>query len=234
MKKIFIIFLMLIGTQALAFDLEPVPALDQSTLPPLPKTAPSPVGDDTKPPTTLPAKTSGTKFYKKGTKFSVKSTGVISDSLKEGSHVYFKDTDGTTFSAVVLNSHPPQFTGNGGLVVLMVESIGSSSAQAKITKANEKKIFLNNIKGKRGYLKGIANSTKPGRIFYDTMMRTTGAFATNSFTMILTPFTAAAGVIVYGVNLVGSPVFAVFSKGGKLSIPAGSEFEVKLLEDIYN
>ncbi|MDR1327935.1 MAG: hypothetical protein LBJ74_05970 [Heliobacteriaceae bacterium] len=231
--KIIIILLSLLGSTATAFDLEPVPRLDQGTLPPLPKTVPSPQ------PSAPLAKGGQTAsavggFYKKGTKFRVKSTGVISDTLKEGSRVYFKGKDGTTFGAVVVNAHPPQFTGNGGLVVLMVETMGSSSAHARITKANHKKIFLNNIKGKRSYLKGVSDSTKPGRIFYDNMRRTTGVLAANKFTMILTPFTAAAGVLVYGVNMAGSPIFAVFSKGGQLSIPAGSEFEVKLLEDIYN
>jgi hypothetical protein len=235
MRRVIVIFLIFIltGVQALAFDLEPVPRLDQGTLPPLPKTVPSPQ------PSAPLVKGGGTasavgRFYKKGTKFRVKSTGVISDSLKEGSRVYFKGTDGTTFGAVVVNAHLPQLTGNGGLVVLMVESMGSSSAHAKITKANHKKIFLNNIKGKRSYFKGVAGSTKPGRIFYDNMVRATGALATNKFTMILTPFTAAAGVIVYGVNMAGSPIFALFSKGGRLAIPAGAEFEIKLIEDIYN
>jgi len=38
---------------------------------------------------------------------------------------------------------------------------------------------------------------------------------------------------VYAVNLVGSPLFSIGSKGGRLTIPAGSEFEIKLLDDIY-
>ena len=64
-------------------------------------------------------------------------------------------------------------------------------------------------------------------------MRGTTKLAQNPYTLILTPFTAVAGVVVYGANIVGSPVFAMFSKGGKISIPAGTEFEIKLLEDVY-
>ena len=71
---------------------------------------------------------------KKGTKFRVKSNTVISDYLKEGSRVsfttikpvtqrYITITEGTKFTAVVKDSHLPQFSGNGGLIVLMVDSL---------------------------------------------------------------------------------------------------------------
>ena len=38
---------------------------------------------------------------------------------------------------------------------------------------------------------------------------------------------------IYSINLVGSPIFAIWAKGSRISIPAGSEFEIKLLEDVY-
>ena len=38
---------------------------------------------------------------------------------------------------------------------------------------------------------------------------------------------------VYAVNFVGSPIFAILAKGSRISIPVGSEFEIKLLEDVY-
>jgi hypothetical protein len=37
----------------------------------------------------------------------------------------------------------------------------------------------------------------------------------------------------YAVNLVAAPISSIGSKGGRISIPAGSEFEIKLLEDVY-
>ena len=185
---------------------------------------------------------------KKGTKFRVKSTAAVSDTTAEGARLrfislrpvtqrYITIPEGTTFNAVVTDSHPPQATGNGGLIVLMVESMnfrGSTrSVHAKITKANHKKIFVNNIKGERKYAKGILASTKPGKSFYRKSMRGTAKLAQNPWTFILTPFTVVAGIVVYGVNIIGSPLFAVFSKGGHVTIPAGSEFEIKLLEDVY-
>ena len=65
------------------------------------------------------------------------------------------------------------------------------------------------------------------------MMRATSKLADNPFTVILTPVTVVAGVGVYAVNFAGSPLFGLFNKGGRISIPAGSEFEIKLLEDVY-
>ena len=185
---------------------------------------------------------------KKGTKFKVKSLTAISDYTPVSANMSFKTTEsvtqryvtvpaGTIFKAVIEDSHPPQMSGNGGLIVININRMvfrgKTRNIQAKVTKANGKKIFVNNIKGKRQYWKGVANSTKPGAKFYKKSMRGTVKLAQNPWTLILTPFTAIAGVVVYGVNIIGSPVFAIFSKGGRISIPAGTEFEIKLLEDVY-
>ena len=185
---------------------------------------------------------------KKGTKFTVKSQQSVSDASRAGARLsfvsqravtqrYITIPQGTVFKGEVYNSHLPQLSGNGGLIVIGVDSMvvkGSTvGIKAKITKANHKKIFFNNIKGKRMYWKGTANSLKPGTKFYKKMMRTTSKLADGTFTVILTPFTVVAGVAVYAVNFVGSPLFGLFSKGGRISIPAGSEFEIKLLEDAY-
>lgn len=185
---------------------------------------------------------------KKGTKFRVKSNSVISDYLREGAKVSFTSIkpvtqryitvmDGTKFTAVVEDSHLPQMTGNGGLVVLMVDSITvngqTRSVHGKITKANLKKIFFNNIKGKRQYWKGVANQIDKGENFYKKTRRTSSKLADNPVGVIVSPIPTITGIVVYAVNFVGSPLFAIWSKGGRISIPAGSEFEIKLLEDVY-
>ncbi len=185
---------------------------------------------------------------KKGTKFRVKSNSVISDYLKEGSRVsfttikpvtqrYITVMEGTKFTAVVEDSHLPQMTGNGGLIVLMVDSITvngqTRSVHGKITKANMKKIFFNNIKGKRQYWKGVANQIDKGENFYKKTRRTSSKLADNPVGVIISPIPTITGIVVYAVNFVGSPLFAIWSKGGRISIPAGSELEIKLLEDVY-
>ena len=185
---------------------------------------------------------------KKGTKFRVKSNSVISDYLREGAKVSFTSIkpvtqryitvmNGTKFTAVVEDSHLPQMTGNGGLVVLMVDSITvngqTRSVHGKITKANLKKIFFNNIKGKRQYWKGVANQIDKGENFYKKTRRTSSKLADNPVGVIISPIPTITGIVVYAVNFVGSPLFAIWSKGGRISIPAGSELEIKLLEDVY-
>ncbi len=185
---------------------------------------------------------------KKGTKFRVKSNCVISDYQREGTRVSFTSikpvtqryitiNEGTRFNAVVEDSHFPQFTGNGGLIVLMVDGIvvnnSTKSVHAKITKANMKKVFLNNIKGKRGYIKGVSRQVDKGENFYKKTRRTSTKLADNPVGLIISPIPTVFGAVVYAVNLVGSPVFAIWAKGSRISIPAGSEFEIKLLEDVY-
>ena len=185
---------------------------------------------------------------KKGTKFRVKSNSVISDYLREGAKVSFTSIkpvtqryitvmEGTKFTAVVEDSHQPQMSGNGGLVVLMVDSITvngqTRSVHGKITKANMKKIFFNNMKGKRSYWKGVANQVDKGENFYKKTRRTSSKLADNPVGILISPIPVLTGMVVYAVNFVGSPLFALFSKGGRISIPAGSEFEIKLLEDVY-
>ena len=185
---------------------------------------------------------------KKGTKFRVKSNSVISDYLREGAKVSFSSIKpvtqryitvpvGTKFTAVVEDSHQPQMSGNGGLVVLMVDSITvngqTRSVHGKITKANMKKIFFNNMKGKRSYWKGVANQIDKGENFYKKTRRTSSKLADNPVGILISPIPVLTGMVVYAVNFAGSPLFALFSKGGRISIPAGSEFEIKLLEDVY-
>ena len=185
---------------------------------------------------------------KKGTKFRVKSNCVISDYQKEGTRVSFTSikpvtqryvtiNEGTRFNGVVENSHLPQYSGNGGLIVLLVDGIvvngSTKSVHAKITKANLKKVFFNNIKGKRGYISGISKQVDKGENFYKKTRRTSAKLADNPVGMIISPIPTIAGMAVYAINLAGSPIFAIWAKGSRISIPAGSEFEIKLLEDVY-
>lgn len=243
--------------------LPPVPSVKPTTpsqpVTSIPKTQPISVPPSKTPVLTAPskapvvAKTNHRDSYSaikipRGTKFRVKSGQTISDASRVGTKLSFVSQQsvtkryvtipqGTVFKGEVIDSHLPQKTGNGGLIVLKVNAMilkGSTvGINAKVTKANHKMIFLNNIKGQRKYLKGVANSLKPGTRFYKKMMRTTSKLASNNLTLILTPFTAVAGVVVYGVNVIGSPVLGLFSEGGRISVPAGSEFEIKLLEDVY-
>ena len=185
---------------------------------------------------------------KKGTKFRLKSNNLVSDYLKPGSKVSFTSLTpvyqryvtipaGTVFTASVVDSHLPQITGNGGLVELTIETVQfkgrTYSAHGKVRKANHKKIFINNIKGKRQYWKGVANQVDKGYKFYKKTRVTSQKLAENPVGVIISPIPTVVGVVAYVVNFAGSPVFSIGYKGGRVSIPAGSEFEIKLQEDVY-
>lgn len=185
---------------------------------------------------------------KKGTKFKLRLLNTVSDRSQKGtkltfvsiypiSTTYFTIPSGTIFRGYVINSHGPQFSGNGGLIVLSINSIILNNEvqpiSTKVTEANSKMIFSSNIKGKRKYISSMLSSTKPGYNFFKKMMSVTGRLASDSSSLILTPFSIAAGVLVWGGNIFISPALALFYKGGPIYIREGSEIEIKLLQDVF-
>ncbi len=242
------------------------PSAIEKSLPALPKTSPSqstPKTSTQAPPKNLPTQQASPKIVKnvksnvdkstairipKGTKFKVRSNAYLSDTTKIGARFNFTTLApvtkryvtipaGTVFNAVVINSHPPQISGNGGLLEISVDGMSYNGqvfySQGKVTKVSRKKVFINNIKGKRQYWKGVANQVGKGQKFYSKTRQVSSKLYDNPITMIVAPIPPIVGLGVYAVNLVGSPIFSIGNKGGKLSIPAGSEFEIKLLDDIY-
>lgn len=185
---------------------------------------------------------------KKGTKFLVKSQTAVSDYSRAGAGLTFVSLEpvtkryitipaGTVFKGIVVESHQPQATGNGGLIVLKADKLiykGSTySMDAKITKAGGKKIFFNNIKGKRQYWKGVGAQIDKGENFYQKSRRASKKLADNPVGVIISPIPTIAGVVVYAVNFVGSPLFSIYYKGGHISLPAGTLYEIKLNEDLF-
>jgi len=237
--------------------------LELESLPPLPKVAPSKPQSKsvTKPVNNLPQITtpsqkpviaqidrSNANILGSGTKFTVKSNQGLSDSMRAGTRISFslkKQLDykiftipqGTVFKGEIVDSHNPQITGNGGLLVIKIDSMTykglNVGISAKITKANNKKIFVNNIKGKRSYWKNVTNQVDKGQKFYNKTRRASNKLANNPIGAFVSPVPVIFGAGVYAVNLVGSPIVSVFKNGGKISIPAGTEFEIKLTEDAY-
>ncbi len=242
------------------------PSALENSLPALPKTTPTQTqSTQSLPPKNLPVIDNSNKLksvvknyapidkstairIKKGTKFKVKSNSYLADTTRVGTTFRFTTTApvyqryitipaGTTFDALVTDSHPPQITGNGGLLEIQVTGVhingNSLGASGKITKANYKKIFFNNIKGKRQYWKGVANQVNKGQKFYQKTRNASAKLSNNPFGVILSPLPTIFGTGVYVVNLIGSPIFSIATKGSKLTIPSGAEFEIKLKEDVY-
>ena len=184
----------------------------------------------------------------KGTSFNVLSTTNISDWQKKGTTVKFKTNQtingrkytipsGTVFGGEVIESHQPQITCNGGLVVIriryMIYKGQTVPVNAYVTRANDKIIFLNNIKGQRTYLKTMWKKGNWGRSLFNRMMTLTVNLGGETSTVLLAPFPFLYGTICLGANTLLSPVTAFFSKGGHVSIKSGSRFRIKLLEDTY-
>lgn len=184
----------------------------------------------------------------KGKKFKVVLANNISSNTPIGTRVTFKSLypetsryitipAGTTFYGKVTDSHPPQYTGNGGLIVIKVTQMvykgRSYPIEATVSVADGQRIFFNNIKGERTYLKSIPKAIKPGANYFSKMWKVTKRLARNEsgVEIILTPFSFTAGAVVYVANFIASPVLAIFYKGNSITIPANSKFTIKLRED---
>ncbi len=182
---------------------------------------------------------------KKGTKFKIRIRESISSATPRGTRVTFVSTypatnryitipHGTLFKGEITNSHDPQLFGNGGLIELKIdELVYKNSAyyiNSKVSLANYRRIYLNNIKGKQTYIKSMRVASKPGKKFMKKMFQTTGKLHDGP-EMILIPVAVVSGVTVYGVNLALSPVFALFASGSEIRLPSGTYFEIKLTED---
>lgn len=192
--------------------------------------------------------TKGKTKIHKGSTFDIASTAKISDWLQRGSSVKFSVKNpiikrnyiipaGTTFTGEVIEVHPPQISCNGGLVVIRIRSMlykgQTIPINAYVTKADSHKIFLNNIKGDRTYLKTTWKKGNWGRTMFNKMMTLTVNLGGEGSTLLLSPFPFAYGTLCFGLNTLTSPICAFFSKGGHVSIPAGSKFTIRLLDDAY-
>ena len=108
----------------------------------------------------------------------------------------------------------------------------SNYTDSKITKANSKKIFFNNIKGKRKYLKNMCGYNNFGiKTCKKSFNVTKKLFNKGKVYTLLSPFPALGGICVLSGNIIISPILAVFSKGDNLTLPKGTYYSVKILKD---
>lgn len=184
----------------------------------------------------------------KGTSIDVVNSTKISDWQTKGTVVRFKTPStmytkrytipaSTLFTGEIVESHQPQVSCNGGLVAIKVRSMTYNGKtyrlNAYITRADGKIIFLNNIKGERTYLKTMWKKGNWGRSLFSRMLTLTISLGGDGSTILLSPFPFMYGTICLGANTLVSPVTAFFQKGKHVSIPEGSRFKIKLLEDAY-
>lgn len=183
---------------------------------------------------------------KSGTKFVVKNKTVFSNSTPQNAIVTFESIYsqrfgnvtlpvGTKFKGIVTDSHRPQITGNGGLIELQITEIlidgKAYPINAKITLANEKKVFFNSIKGERRYLKNLGITIKPTSKFMRKMWKKTCAYSDEFPAVVLAPFTFTAGVVAITGGVVVSPFVSFFNKGKAVYFNQNTSFVIKLLDD---
>ena len=183
-----------------------------------------------------------------GTKFSVKSNANISSWSGVNSLLTFTSTSpvyksnitipaGTAFRGVVTASHNGQVTGNGGLIKIKIISMtfGGKTIpiEGKITKANSKNIFFNNIKGARQYLQGVDNKITQGINFYKKARNLSAKMSSNPIGTILSPIPTVTGIVGSATCTITSPITGLTQKGKNISLSSGTVFEIKLVEDAY-
>lgn len=199
-------------------------------------------------PQITPADKKGAIKIFRWTTFETKSNQKINNWLSVGSSVSFTTTapvykknitipTGTIFKGTITDVHKPQATGNGGLVVIKITSMTFNGktypVNAKITKANAKNIYLNNIKGQRQYWANAGKQVDKGEAFYQRARKTSTKLANNPVGIIISPIPTIVGVAGYTVSTAISPITSIFAKGGNVSIPTGSSFEIRLNESAY-
>ncbi len=256
MKKIITTFLLLCFVNLSAIALEFDSSIDEEIrkdynvesyeLPALPSSVPTAsVETNVKTPAYNPAG----KIYilKNDTKVTLVSKTAISDWQKKGQKVSFAAKQGivtkegavipagTIFKGTVTNSHRPQLTGNGGLIELKIDEIYynglMSKIETKVSLANSKKVFFGNIKGKRSYWKNYSKAMTPGRKVFGATQTCAAVMSPIPVVNIFSVIPLLGGVVVYTVNFAVAPVIAIFTKGGSLLLPAGTDFEIKITGD---
>lgn len=183
-----------------------------------------------------------------GTTFEVKSGVKLSDWSGINTPITFTSINtvtkklitvpsGTIFKGQVSMTHHGQITGNGALLEIRITSMTLNGKtypiEGKVTKVNSKNIFLNKIKGQRQYITGVKNKVQTGVNFYKKSRQISTKLSSNPIGTIISPIPTIVGVVGSAATTLVSPITGLTQKGSSVTIPAGSEFEIKLTEDAY-
>lgn len=222
--------------------------VEENDLPELPKSIPTADIEEVPPLPAVSKATGKTYTLKSGSKVNLILRNKLSDWSPKGAYISFSSSNpvttkegytipsGTIFKGRVTDSHRPQITGNGGLIELCVDEIHlngvMSKIDTKIALANSKRVFRSDIKGQRKFWKNCAKATKPGRKAFKATSGAAHDMASIPIINLLSPVIWIVGGVVYIVNAVFSPVVSVFCKGGSVSLPAGTQFQIKITDDV--
>ncbi len=215
-----------------------------SDLPALPDSVPTAVETVAIPETPIYNPTGKVYSVKSGTRVKLVSTKSISAWSPKGSIVSFKSTTGfvtkegtivpagTIFKGKITDSHPPQMTGNGGLIGIDVNEIYFNGVKSFIdttlSHANSKKVFFGDVKGKRLYWANFARNMNSGKKVFLATKDFAKDISSIPIVNLLSIVSIAGGSIFYVGNVIVAPVVSVFQTGGNIALPAGTEFQIKI------
>lgn len=188
----------------------------------------------------------GTATFKRGTKVKVQLCDDLSSKDRLYKKLTFVTTEpmvttystipiGTEIKGEIIKNKEPKNWGDGAVISVCARKIvfedKVSDVSGIVTKAEAKKIFFNNIKGKNSYLSGITKSNEKGKDYYNRMSDKSVKLSKNPKTVLFSPFPLIAGATGMTFRALASPFTAIKSKGEPITIASGSEFELKLTSD---
>ena len=191
--------------------------------------------------------TGAVKILKSGARFLVVNNKKITDTLPKGTVVTFYSLEdinykgitipqGTMFRGKIVSSHTPQMTGNGGLIKIEIDELAYDKTMYKIntviSKADDKRVFNGNIKGKRQYWSNVKRANKFGISTNKKMHKLGSEIGQCPVVGVVGVVPKAVGTVIATGNGVVSPFIAVFKKGAHSVIRRGTIFEIKLTQDV--
>lgn len=185
-------------------------------------------------------------MLEKGRTFEVKSMQPMSYESTGGTEIKFetiypervflnKDPQKLVFTGEVVKNNPPRKGGGSGTLKVLIKNVKLENitypAEAYITKMNKKGVFFGAVAGPSNYRDNLADTANNGTIntIYKDPCKTTTEECVST---AVKPFYFLTGALLQTADLFLSPLVAFFVPGKELYIPEGTEFEIKLENDI--
>ena len=185
-------------------------------------------------------------ILEKGRKFDVKSMQSMSYETTGGAEIKFESmypervfTDKApvklVFTGEIVKNKPPGKLGSSGTLKVMIKNVKLENitypAEAYITKMNKKGVLLGAVAGPSNYKDNLADAVNTGTIhtIFKDPCKTT---ADECVSTVTKPFYFLTGALLQTADLFIAPIVALFLPGNEVVIPEGTEFEIKLENDI--
>ena len=185
-------------------------------------------------------------MLEKGRKFDVKSLQSMSYETAGGAEVRFesmypervfmeKDPVKLVFTGEIIKNKPPRKCGSIGTLKVMIKHVTLENvtypAEAYITKMNKKGVLLGAVAGPSNYKDNLSDAVSNGTIhtIFKDPCKTT---ADECVSTVTKPFYFLTGALLQTADLFIAPIVALFLPGNEVVIPEGTEFEIKLENDI--